>query len=115
MLANISLVESNIGESTSTLRFASRVKTIKNKPKVVVDPKDAKLKEMSTEIDRLRRALVEQAREGGAAGHPSNHPSDNHPASSFSGGGGMMLVSQELFDDANDRIRLMEAAHERQI
>ena len=108
MLANISLAESNIGESTSTLRFASRVKTIKNKPKVVVDPKDAKLKEMSAEIDRLRQALVEQAKEGAVSSSSSRDHSD-HPS------GGSMIVSQELFDDANERIRAMQAAHERQI
>ena len=108
MLANISLAKSNLAESTSTLRFASRVKTIKNKPKVVVDPKDAKLKEMSAEIDRLRQALVEQAKEGAVSSSSSRDHSD-HPS------GGSMIVSQELFDDANERIRAMEAAHERQI
>ena len=108
MLANISLAKSNLAESTSTLRFASRVKTIKNKPKVVVDPKDAKLKEMSAEIDRLRRALVEQAKEGAVSSSSSRDHSD-HPS------GGSMIVSQELFDDANERIRAMQAAHERQI
>ena len=60
MIANLGPAESNTSETISTLRFAARVKTIKNKPIVVLDPKDAKLKEMSEEIARLRAAIAAQ-------------------------------------------------------
>jgi hypothetical protein len=51
---------SNTSETSSTLRFAARVKSVKNKPVVVTDPKDAKLKEMSEEIERLKSMIAEQ-------------------------------------------------------
>ena len=60
MIANLGPAESNQAETISTLRFAARVKTIKNKPVVVLDPKDAKLKEMSEEIARLKAAIAAQ-------------------------------------------------------
>jgi len=46
----------------STLRYASRAKAIKNKPRVNEDPKDALLKQYEDEIKRLK-AMLEQ---GGA-------------------------------------------------
>ena len=48
------------------------------------------------------------AKEGAVSSSSSRDHSD-HPS------GGSMIVSQELFDDANERIRAMQAAHERQI
>ena len=47
----------------STLRYASRAKSIKNKPRVNEDPKDAMLKQYEDEIKRLK-AMLES---GGAA------------------------------------------------
>jgi kinesin family protein 3/17 len=44
MIAAVSPANYNYEESLSTLRFAARAKTIKNKPRVNEDPKDALLK-----------------------------------------------------------------------
>lgn len=41
----------------STLRYASRAKSIKNKPRVNEDPKDALLKQYEDEITRLKAML----------------------------------------------------------
>lgn len=54
MLATVSPADRNVSESISTLRYASRAKLIKNKPKVNEDPKDAMLREYADEIKRLK-------------------------------------------------------------
>lgn len=45
----------NYDESVSTLRYANRAKSIKNKPRINEDPKDAILREFQEEIARYRR------------------------------------------------------------
>ena len=40
------------------IRYASRAKNIKNKPKINEDPKDALLREFQEEIARLKAALT---------------------------------------------------------
>lgn len=45
MMAALSPADDNYDETVSTLRYAARAKTIKNKPVVNMDPKDALLKE----------------------------------------------------------------------
>jgi len=45
MIAAISPANYNYDETLSTLRYASRAKFIKNKPKINEDPKDALLRE----------------------------------------------------------------------
>jgi len=44
MIAAISPADYNFDETLTTLRYASRAKNIKNKPRVNQDPKDALLK-----------------------------------------------------------------------
>lgn len=44
MIAAISPADYNYEETLTTLRYASRAKNIKNKPRVNMDPKDALLK-----------------------------------------------------------------------
>jgi len=44
MIAACSPADYNYDETLSTLRYASRAKSIKNKPRVNEDPKDALLK-----------------------------------------------------------------------
>jgi len=44
MIAAISPADFNFEETLTTLRYASRAKNIKNKPRVNQDPKDALLK-----------------------------------------------------------------------
>jgi hypothetical protein len=65
MIANIGPVDYNYEESMSTLRYASRAKNIKNKPRLNEDPKDALIREYEQEIKRLREQL----------GKELNHPS----------------------------------------
>ena len=64
MIAAISPADYNLDETLSTLRYASRAKSIKNKPRVNEDPKDALLKQYEDEINRLK-AMLEKG--GGAA------------------------------------------------
>lgn len=50
MVACISPSDFNYDETLSTLRYASRAKSIKNKPRINEDPKDALLKQYEEEI-----------------------------------------------------------------
>jgi len=65
MIAAISPADYNYDETLGTLRYASRAKNIKNKPKVNEDPKDALLKEYTDEIKRLKAMLENQNGGGG--------------------------------------------------
>ena len=58
MIAAISPADYNFEETLTTLRYASRAKNIKNKPRVNQDPKDALLKQYEEEIQKLR-AIIE--------------------------------------------------------
>jgi len=59
MLAALGPADYNMEESISTLRFAKRAKSIKNKPTVNMNPKDALLMDMQKEIEVLRKQLME--------------------------------------------------------
>jgi len=72
MVANLGPAASNFEETMSTLRYASRAKSIKNKPRVNEDPKDAMLKKCQDEIEALRRQL-EAAKAGGGGGLSTGH------------------------------------------
>jgi kinesin family protein 3/17 len=50
MIAALSPADYNYDETLSTLHYANRAKSIKNKPVVNEDPKDALLKEYEQEI-----------------------------------------------------------------
>jgi len=50
MIAALSPADYNYDETLSTLRYADRAKSIKNKPKINEDPKDALLKQYECEI-----------------------------------------------------------------
>eukprot|EP00466_Bigelowiella_natans_P016051 jgi/Bigna1/74774/fgenesh1_pg.31_\ len=71
-VANLGPAASNFEETMSTLRYASRAKSIKNKPRVNEDPKDAMLKKCQDEIEALRRQL-EAAKAGGGGGLSTGH------------------------------------------
>ena len=58
MIAACSPADYNYEESLSTLRFAARAKSIKNKPRVNEDPKDALLKKYEEEITQLKEMLM---------------------------------------------------------
>lgn len=57
MIAAVSPADYNYEETLSTLRYASRAKAIKNKPKINEDPKDALLKQYEDEIRKLKEML----------------------------------------------------------
>lgn len=57
MLAALSPADYNYDETLSTLRYADRAKSIKNKPKINEDPKDALLKQYQSEISELKKML----------------------------------------------------------
>eukprot|EP00604_Paraphysomonas_vestita_P002752 CAMPEP_0174820372 /NCGR_PEP_ID=MMETSP1107-20130205/4163_1 /TAXON_ID=36770 /ORGANISM="Paraphysomonas vestita, Strain GFlagA" /LENGTH=1055 /DNA_ID=CAMNT_0016035579 /DNA_START=57 /DNA_END=3224 /DNA_ORIENTATION=- len=60
MVAALSPADYNYDETLSTLRYANRAKSIKNKPKINEDPKDAMIREFKEEIERLRKILSAQ-------------------------------------------------------
>ncbi|EGF80786.1 hypothetical protein BATDEDRAFT_11069 [Batrachochytrium dendrobatidis JAM81] len=66
MIATLSPASYNFEETLSTLRYANRAKSIKNKPVVNEDPKDTMLREYQEEIENLRRALEARKQGGGA-------------------------------------------------
>jgi len=64
MIAAVSPADYNYDETLSTLRYASRAKNIKNKPRINEDPKDALLREYEDEIKQLKQALIELQKGG---------------------------------------------------
>ncbi|CAF1241838.1 unnamed protein product [Rotaria magnacalcarata] len=61
MIAAISPAHDNYDETLSTLRYANRAKNIKNKPHINEDPRDAQMKLLQEEINRLKQELVNTA------------------------------------------------------
>lgn len=57
IVGTIGPADSNASETVSTLRFIDRAKQIKNKPKLQMDPKDAKIAELLEEIKVYKRRL----------------------------------------------------------
>ncbi|CAE8702337.1 unnamed protein product, partial [Polarella glacialis] len=68
MVANLGPADYNYDETLSTLRYAYRAKSIKNKPKINEDPKDAMIREYQEEIMRLKAELGSDF--GGGGGGP---------------------------------------------
>ena len=60
MIACLSPADRNYEETLSTLRYANRAKSIKNKPRINEDPKDALIRQYLEEINRLK-TMLEQA------------------------------------------------------
>ena len=60
MIANIGPADYNYDETLSTLRYASRAKNIKNKPKINEDPKDAMIRQFQDEITLLKMELAKK-------------------------------------------------------
>merc|ERR1712194_160895 len=61
MVANCGPADYNFEETLSTLRYAYRAKSIKNKPKINEDPKDAMIREFQDEIKKLKEMLMQNA------------------------------------------------------
>ena len=57
MFANVGPADYNYDETISTLRYANRAKSIKNKAKINEDPKDALMKQYQKEIEELKKLL----------------------------------------------------------
>jgi len=74
MCACIGPVDYNYDETLSTLRYAYRAKSIKNKPKINEDPKDAMIREFQDEIARLRMKLTEKGPGSGGGLRPPRPP-----------------------------------------
>ena len=51
MMAALSPANYNYDETLSTLRYADRAKSIKNKPRINEDPKDAMIRQFQDEIN----------------------------------------------------------------
>ena len=64
MVAALSPADYNYEETLSTLHYANRAKSIKNKPRINEDPKDALLKEYESEIKMLREMLAQLSKHG---------------------------------------------------
>mmetsp|Transcript_13483 Transcript_13483/g.22209 ORF Transcript_13483/g.22209 Transcript_13483/m.22209 type:complete len:802 (+) Transcript_13483:58-2463(+) len=64
MVANCGPADYNYDETLSTLRYAYRAKSIKNKPRINEDPKDAMIREFQDEIMRLKQELLQSGGEG---------------------------------------------------
>jgi hypothetical protein len=60
MVANTGPADYNFDETINTLRYANRAKSIKNKPRINEDPKDAMLREYQEEIQKLKAMLAAQ-------------------------------------------------------
>lgn len=67
MIANCGPADYNYEETLTTLRYASRAKNIKNKPKINEDPKDAMIREFQEEIEALKAKLLAIEEQGPAA------------------------------------------------
>jgi kinesin family protein 3/17 len=61
MVANVGPADYNYDETISTLRYATRAKSIKNHATINEDPKDALLRKFQKEIEELRKQLGEGA------------------------------------------------------
>merc|ERR1719454_42833 len=64
MCACVGPVDYNYDETLSTLRYAYRAKSIKNKPRINEDPKDAMIREFQDEIMRLKEELAKAGGDG---------------------------------------------------
>lgn len=65
MIANMGPADYNYDETLNTLRYANRAKSIKNKPKINEDPKDAMLREFQDEIAKLKAQIASGEGPGG--------------------------------------------------
>eukprot|EP00927_Polykrikos_kofoidii_P015388 TRINITY_DN16830_c0_g1_i1.p1 TRINITY_DN16830_c0_g1~~TRINITY_DN16830_c0_g1_i1.p1 ORF type:complete len:802 (-),score=200.43 TRINITY_DN16830_c0_g1_i1:201-2498(-) len=78
MCACIGPVDYNYDETLSTLRYAYRAKSIKNKPRINEDPKDAMIREFQDEITRLKMQLANRGPTATAAA-PRPAPKEKKP------------------------------------
>ena len=58
MIACVSPAESNYDETLNTLKYASRARNIKNKPKINTDPNTALVNQMKQQIFELKEEIL---------------------------------------------------------
>ncbi|CAF1331130.1 unnamed protein product [Adineta ricciae] len=93
MIAAISPAHDNYEETLSTLRYANRAKNIKNKPHINEDPRDAQMRILQEEINRLKQELLD-------AGNM------NRETQSFSSDGrGSQIKYDEEIEKEKERLR----------
>jgi len=83
MIANFGPADYNYDETMTTLRYADRAKKIKNKPKINENPKDALLREMQEQIEKLRAQLGDDYDTG-----ESGESEEDETAEGWTEGGG---------------------------
>ncbi|RLN70662.1 hypothetical protein BBJ28_00012392 [Nothophytophthora sp. Chile5] len=93
MIANCGPADYNYEETLTTLRYASRAKNIKNKPKINEDPKDAMIREFQEEIEALKAKLLAIEAQASSAG--SNSVDGNGEAAVVSQAGPVEIVEVE--------------------
>ncbi|XP_049642799.1 chromosome-associated kinesin KIF4A-like [Suncus etruscus] len=76
MIACVSPADSNLEETLNTLRYADRVKKIKNKPIVNIDPQRAEINHLKQQVQQLQVLLL-QAHGGTLPGNINVGPSEN--------------------------------------
>lgn len=102
MIAAVSPADYNYEETLSTLRYAARAKSIKNKPKINEDPKDALLKQYEDEIKKLK-AMLEQANSGAKSqSHVTNEIKNFQRA--LSNDGNILNVPQQKEETVDELI-----------
>jgi hypothetical protein len=98
MIACCSPADSNIEESLSTLRYASRARAITNRVAVNVDPVSQQLAALRRQVQELQAALVEarggsEAAAGATGAAPSASQHNGPGAAQIAGGAGAPAVS----------------------
>jgi len=111
MIATCGPADYNYDETLSTLRYANRAKSIKNKPRINEDPKDTMLREMQDEIARLKAAIETQGK--GGVKPPKKKKSGGGAGGGGSAGGPNVekkIVYKEVVEE-----RLIEGATDEEI
>ena len=98
MIANVGPADFNYDETMNTLRYASRAKNIQNKPRINEDPKDAMLRELQEERERLLEELARQQKSG--------DPNAKMPSGVM---GGKQMSRQQQIELDEERMREYEA------
>ncbi|KAJ0406462.1 hypothetical protein ATCC90586_000303 [Pythium insidiosum] len=94
MIANCGPAEYNYEETLTTLRYASRAKNIKNKPKINEDPKDAMIREFQEEIEALKAKLQSMQQAGSGAGEGA----DGGAAGAAAAGAGEIVEVEKVVE-----------------
>lgn len=112
MIATCGPADYNYDETLSTLRYANRAKSIKNKPRINEDPKDTMLREMQDEIARLKAAIEAQGK--GGASMPKKTKKSSGGGGGGGSGGGPNVEKKIIYKEVVEE-RLIEGATDEEI